>query len=89
MANDEKNESKAAFENLESIGTGRDKVQNQSDSNLYETNYSRYLNHRNIDLENFEKLEGIKITDDEGVNNEIDINEIKINTLQSSLSHNN
>ena len=49
---DEKNESKAAFENLESIGTFREKVQNQSDSNMYETNYSKYLNHRKIDESN-------------------------------------
>jgi hypothetical protein len=40
---------------------------------MYETNYSRYLNHRNIDQETFEKLEGIKITEDD-VKNEININ---------------
>lgn len=55
---------------------------------MHETNYSQFLNHRNLD-ENFEKLEGIKVTESEGVNNEIDINDIKVNTLQSSLSHKN
>ena len=81
---DDKTESKAAFENLESIGTGREKVQNQSDSNMYETNYRKYRNHRNIEDTNpaeFDQLEGIKVTENSAINNEIDINEIKINRL--------
>ena len=51
---------------------------------MYETNYSRYLNHRNITDNNpaeFEQLEGIKVTENSVINNEIDINEIKINRL--------
>jgi hypothetical protein len=44
--NEEKDE-KSAFENLNSIGgTAREQANNQSDSNMYETNYSKYLNHR-------------------------------------------
>jgi hypothetical protein len=82
---DEKTESKAAFENLESLnGTGRDKIQNQSDSNMYETNYSHYLNHRNVEDTNpaeFDQLKGIKVTENSVINNEIDINEIKLSKV--------
>ena len=74
--NDDKNDSKAAFENLDSVGTGHEKVQNQSETNMYETNYSHYVNHRKINQETFEKLEGINLTEDEAVHNEIDINSI-------------
>ena len=56
---------------------------------MYETNYSKYLNHRNI-IDNqpavFEQLEGIKVTENSAINNEIDINEIKINRMKSALS---
>ena len=51
---------------------------------MYETNYSNYINHRNIEDNNpaeFDKLEGIKMTENSVVNNEIDINEIKINRM--------
>jgi hypothetical protein len=56
---------------------------------MYETNYSHFLNHRNIVENNqgeFEQLEGIKVTEGSLVNNEVDINEIKVNTIVSARS---
>lgn len=70
----------------------REESKSGNGSNIYETSYSKYLQHQNIgspkpsprdNAMEFEKLDGIDITDDDEdqINNEIDINQINVNMV--------